>query len=81
MSEGQGSVLLHLDSGAYHGVNEVGGLVWSLLESPKTFEVLLVELRGRLEAVPPTLDNEIRAFLEELASRDLVSLDAISGQP
>ena len=75
MSEGQGSVLLHLDTGAYHGVNEVGALVWSLLETPKSVAVILVELRDRLEAVPPTLDDDIRRFLGELETRDLVRLD------
>jgi hypothetical protein len=81
LSEGQGSVLLHLDTGAYHGVNEVGAVVWSLLENPKTVDTLLVELRDRLEAAPPTLDEEIRLFLEELESRDLVSFESIGGHP
>ncbi len=29
---GEGGVLLHLESGAYHGLYEVGTLIWGLLD-------------------------------------------------
>ena len=45
MGEGEGGVLLHLDTAAYHGLNEVGVLIWSLLEEPKAFEAPHQELR------------------------------------
>ena len=32
LAEGEGGVLLHLDSGQYHGVNPVGLAIWELLE-------------------------------------------------
>ena len=34
MGEREGGVLLHLDTAAYHGLNEVGALIWRLLEQP-----------------------------------------------
>jgi hypothetical protein len=72
MGEGEGGVLLHLDTAAYHGLNEVGALIWRLLEEPKPFEVLLPELRGELQDVPSRFEDEIRQFLSELAERDLI---------
>ena len=42
------SPALHLDTAAYHGLNEVGALIWRLLEEPKPLDVLLRELRGEL---------------------------------
>jgi Coenzyme PQQ synthesis protein D (PqqD) len=71
MEEG-GGVLLNLDTAAYHGLNEVGGLIWGLLEQPKSFDVLLPELRGELQDVPAQFEEEIRQFLSELAERDLI---------
>jgi Coenzyme PQQ synthesis protein D (PqqD) len=71
MEEG-GGVLLNLDTAAYHGLNQVGGLIWGLLEEPKSFDVLLPELRGQLQDVPARFEEEIRQFLSELAERDLI---------
>ena len=42
----EGGVLLHLDSGQYHGVNDTGLAIWGLLERPSTLD----ELRAGLEA-------------------------------
>ncbi len=33
---GEGAVALHLETGAYHGLNDVGSLVWELLATPST---------------------------------------------
>ena len=72
MGEGEGGVLLHLDTAAYHGLNEVGALIWRLLEEPKAFDALLQELRDQLQEVPPQFDEEIGQFLGELAERGLL---------
>jgi hypothetical protein len=72
-----GGVLLHLGTGAYHGLNEVGALVWTLIEAGDgiSFSAVLDELRARLDEVPDDLADDISSFLEDLASRDLVTLD------
>jgi hypothetical protein len=72
MGEGEGGVLLHLDTAAYHGLNEVGALIWRLLEEPKAFDTLLQELRDQLQELPPQFEEEIGQFLDELAERGLV---------
>jgi hypothetical protein len=72
MGEGEGGVLLHLDTAAYHGLNEVGALIWRLLEEPKAFDTLIQELRDQLQQLPPQFEEEIRQFLGELAERGLV---------
>lgn len=71
LGEEEGGVLLHLDTAAYHGLNGVGALAWSLLDGI-TFEKLLDELRSRLEGIPPTFEEEIGEFLRDLAERDLI---------
>lgn len=75
LAEGEGAVLLHLQTGAYHGVNEVGALVWDLLPGISLGD-LLAQLRQRLEDVPPTFEAEISQYVQELADRDLVLVDA-----
>jgi len=68
----EGGVLLHLDSGQYHGVNATGLAIWSLLEKPSTLDQLRAGLEAEVEEAPPQLEQEVRDFLEALQARDLV---------
>jgi Coenzyme PQQ synthesis protein D (PqqD) len=72
LTEGSGGVLLHLDTAAYHGLNEIGVAIWNLIQPGITFGGLIDELRARIPDAPPTLDDEIATFLGELHDRDLV---------
>jgi hypothetical protein len=81
LSQTQGGVLLHLDTGAYHGVNEVGFLVWELIEQQMSFAALLDGLRERLVEPPRTLAEEIAVFIRALSERDLVTLSRSEGGP
>jgi PqqD family protein of HPr-rel-A system len=71
---GEGSgVLLHLESGAYHGLNETGSLIWELLDGGRTFDALVAELRERLADPPDDLPAETERFLADLRERDLIA--------
>lgn len=74
LSDGEGAVLLNLESGAYYGVNEVGSVIWSLLDGTRTLAQVLDELRGRLQDVPDSLDADVQAFLSDLERRNLIVL-------
>ncbi len=72
-----GGVLLHLDSGAYHGLNPVGTAIWRLIgESGATFEELVDALRGELPDAPDDLASDVEDFVESLVQRDLATLHA-----
>ena len=75
LAESSGGVFLHLETGQYHGVNEIGALVWSLLGEGTSFGDLLDAVRQRVEDPPEDLGEDIASFLADLESRDLVSLD------
>ena len=72
MSEGNGSLLLHVQTAEYHGLNEVGSLIWELLENEIRCERLFEDMRARLSSTPEGLETEIREFLEDLVERDLI---------
>jgi hypothetical protein len=67
-----GGVLLHLDTGLYHGVNPLGSMIWHLLEGGTTAAELVEELGCRLGSTPPDLEADVFAFLAGLRRRDLV---------
>jgi hypothetical protein len=68
-----GGVLLHLDSGEYHGLNEVGSLIWSLIDGERDFDALVEEVREGLEDPPDDLVAETKRFLADLRERDLIA--------
>jgi len=68
-----GGLLLHLDSGEYHGLNEVGALIWSLIDGERTVDVLVDDLRAELQDPPDDLTGETERFLADLLQRDLIA--------
>jgi Coenzyme PQQ synthesis protein D (PqqD) len=74
LAEGSGGVLLHLDTAAYHGLNGIGVAIWSLIQPGITFGALIDALRAQIPDAPPSLDDEVATFLDELRQRDLVAI-------
>ena len=72
VGEGSG-VLLHLDSGEYHGLNETGSLIWSLIDGERDFAALVDDLREGIEDPPDDLADETERFLADLRERDLIA--------
>jgi hypothetical protein len=74
LQDGEGGVLLHLLSGEYHGLNQLGCVVWGLMDSDRTFGDLVGDVRGRLDEQPDSVEQDVSTFLEGLRDRDLVEL-------
>lgn len=75
LDEGEGGVILHLESGAYHGVNEVGLVIWELLEGKPTHRELLDALRERIDDPPAHLEDDVSEFLTQVRERDLIVVE------
>jgi Coenzyme PQQ synthesis protein D (PqqD) len=67
----EGGVLLHLDSGQYHGVNGTGLAIWELLDGDRTVAEVIAEFRSRLGESPAGLDRDVTEFLGGLSERRL----------
>jgi hypothetical protein len=67
-----GAVLLHLETGAYHGLNPVGFLVWSAIEEDRTVTDVVEAVRAQVNGAPPSLEDDVVRFLEGASERDLV---------
>lgn len=69
-----GGVLLHLDSAAYHSVNAIGALIWSLLDGDTVADVAQ-RLAKELRDPPPSLVDDVQEFVDALVARDLVTVE------
>jgi hypothetical protein len=77
LADEEGGVLLHLDTAAYHGLNEMGSLIWELIGDRGTVvSVLVAELKAHLDDAPPDLVDHVVEFLDALRERGLVSTGA-----
>jgi hypothetical protein len=73
LAEGSGGVLLHLDTAAYHGLNDFGVLVWtSVPRDGLAFKSLLDTLSAQVNEVPPQFESDISEFVQGLRERGLV---------
>lgn len=77
LGDGEGGVVLHLETGQYHGLSEVAWLIWTIIDDDKTLAEIVSELRTSFEPPPAHLEVDIARFLEDLSARDLISISAI----
>lgn len=73
LAEGEGGVLLHLESGEYHGINEVGCLIWDLVDGERTIDGLVIAVGEGVEDPPADLADQVIVFLDTLRERDLIT--------
>jgi hypothetical protein len=69
------AVLLHLDTAAYHGLNQMGEAIWESLGGGQTFGKLVEAVRALLDETPPQLRADLEGFVRALADRDLVLVE------
>ena len=70
------TLLLNLDSGQYHGLNETGGRFLELLmSSDGDVTAAAAALAAEYDLEPAEIAGEMRTFLDQLAERGLVEID------
>jgi Coenzyme PQQ synthesis protein D (PqqD) len=72
LAAGEGAVLLHVGSGAYHGLNVTGSLIWSLIDGERTREDIVLELQSRLDDPRDAVGDDVNEFLDDLSRRNLI---------
>jgi hypothetical protein len=69
---GDETVILHLDSEQYFGLDGVGTHLWQLLSEGVTLRTAVDVISARYEVPADVVDADCRAVLIELAERGLV---------
>jgi hypothetical protein len=72
LAAGEGAVLLHVESGAYHGLNRTGSLIWSLIDGERTRDQIVGEVRAQLDDPPGAIGDDVNHFLDDLRRRNLI---------
>jgi hypothetical protein len=66
------AVLLHLETGSYHGVDRVGWMIWSLIDGARTVREIATEVRSSVDDTSDDVEGDVTAFLQGLRERDLI---------
>jgi Coenzyme PQQ synthesis protein D (PqqD) len=69
------TILLHMTSGLYYGLNDVGVKIWGLIQTPQTLANLRQTLLDEYEVSAEDCDRELKELLTSLSQADLISLD------
>lgn len=65
-------VMFHPTRGEYFALGATGSRIWQLLERPISMSAVCGQLRQEFDVDAETCHTQVRAFLDELASADLV---------
>ena len=67
-----GRVLMHLETGRMCAINAMGSRIWSELDEGHNFEEIVSLLAAEYDAPRARIEADVRAFLEQLASKRYV---------
>lgn len=68
------TVLLHLGSGTYFGLNEVGAFIWSMLSQDRhSLAAIRDKVTESFDVHPDRAMEDISSLLSELCERNLVT--------
>lgn len=74
LTDTEGGVLLHLETGAYHGLNPVGFLIWEELETERTIADLVAAVRAKIPDAPAQVSDDVVSFVAGAVQRDLLRI-------
>jgi hypothetical protein len=71
---GDESILFHLGSGTYFGLDSVGNDIWRLLCDGADEETIVVRLLEEYDIAEPVLRSEVASFLDQLEAKALIQI-------
>jgi hypothetical protein len=70
-------VILNLRDGIYYGLDDVGARIWRILKQSATISAIRDALVEEYDVDPDRSERDVRALVEECASRGLVEIRTI----
>lgn len=68
------TVVLDMKSGMYYGMDGVAGVIWNLLEQPRTLSDLQAAVVAEYDVDAENCERDVVAFVESLRSAGLVEV-------
>lgn len=68
------AVILHLKTGIYHGLNEVGARIWTLIQEPKVVKEIKQVILEEYEVASDECDRDLIALLKDFLAAGLIEV-------
>lgn len=65
-------ILLHLETGLYHGLDGVGTLIWEKLSAGEPLTAIKQSITAKYEVSDEVAERDLRALIEEMLDADIV---------
>lgn len=69
---GDETVILHLDSGVYFGLDAVGTVIWDMVQTGASRSDLKTALMAKYDVDPTILEADIARFIDQLLENGLL---------
>lgn len=69
---GDETVILHLGSGIYFGLDPVGTRIWELLHTPLSVTMLRQDLLSKFDVSPEVLKRDMEIFLGQMLENGIL---------
>lgn len=73
---GDETVILHLKSGTYFGLDPVGARIWQLMGEGKALDAICEAMLNEYDVSREELERDTMNLVEDLLARDLIALPA-----
>jgi len=71
---GDDTIILDVRAGLYFSVDNVGALVWQLIQEPKSVKEIREAILETFEVAPEVCERDLVALLRELAAKNLIEI-------
>jgi hypothetical protein len=68
------AVMLNMQSGVYYGTDDIGALVWNLLDEPRSVEAIRDTILEQYSVDADRCEQDLLAFLKEMEAAALVEI-------
>ena len=65
-------VMLSIHNGKYYNLGEIGGVIWGLLDEPRSIKELVDGLTAEYDVNPEDCERQVQSFLEMLKKEELI---------
>ena len=71
---GDDIIILDLKAGLYFSLDNVGAMVWQLIQQPRSVQELRVAILDEFEVTQDVCDRDLLALLRDLAAKNLIEI-------
>lgn len=70
------TILLQMSSGLYYGLNEMGAVIWEMIQTPQQLQEIQSKLLEAYEVTPEVCEQEVMKLISDLHDAGLVEVKA-----